>query len=79
MFYRKACIACNTTHCEGIDRVMSGNGYNPLTIAHDDVLALPTDSEAGLFKGAYSVEVPDARYLGHGLNCHFDFANILTP
>jgi hypothetical protein len=57
---------------------MAGNSHDALTVAHDDVLALAHNSEAGLFKRAHGVEVVDAWDLGQGLYGYFDFANILA-
>ena len=60
----KARVAGDAPHGERIDRIVTENGHDALTIAHDDVLALTHDPETGLFQYAHGVEVIDAGDLG---------------
>jgi hypothetical protein len=66
LFNGKTSIANDTTHCNCIDGVVTGNRENPLPITHHDMFALTHDLEAGLLKRANCVEVVNARYLGQG-------------
>jgi hypothetical protein len=57
---------------------MARDRHDPLAVAHDDVLALAHDLEAGLLQRTHGVEMIDAWDLGQGSDDNFDFANILT-
>lgn len=71
-------VASDTAHRECIDRIVAGDNHDALTIAHDDMLALAHNPESSFFERADGVKVIDARDLGHALDCHFDFANLLA-
>ena len=78
LFDREPGIANKTTHRERVDWIVPGEGENPLSIGHHDVLALARDPESGLFEGSHSIEMIDAGNLGHGLHRDFDFANLFA-
>ena len=74
---RKAGIAGDAAHSERVHRVVPGNGHNPPSVGHDDVLALPGNVEAGLFEGFDCPKVRDTGYLRHALRRDLHFPQIL--
>jgi hypothetical protein len=72
-------VARDTTHGERVDRVVARDRHDALSVAHDDVLSLAHEPEAGFLECAYGVQVIDARDLGQGLDDHFDLADVLAP
>ena len=63
--HRKAGIANDATHRLGIHGIVSRDGENADTVAHDDVLALSNDPETSLFQRPYRVLMVDAGDLRH--------------
>ena len=57
---RQTRIASDPAHGEGIDGIVPRDGNDAHTIAHDDMLSLTGDIEAGLLERAHSVKVIDA-------------------
>jgi len=53
-------IASDAAHGECIDGIVSRDGNDAHTIAHDDMLSLTRDMKAGLLERAHSVKVIDA-------------------
>jgi hypothetical protein len=53
-------ITGNSAHRECVHRIVARNRDNPLAVRHDDMLALPSDTETGLFKRPHCVKVIDA-------------------
>ena len=65
--------------CQGVDRVVSWDGDDPLAIGHYDVLrALASEAEPGLLKGTDDPLMGHARNLRHGLNRDVDFPNFVV-
>ena len=64
LLHRKASIACDAAHCDGVNRVVTRNGEDSRPVAHDDVLALAKDSEARFFERPDCIKMVDARELG---------------
>ena len=60
LLYGKAGVASDAAHGERIDRIVTRNGHDALTVAHDDVLSLTHDPETSLLQRAYGVEMIDA-------------------
>ncbi len=58
---RQPGILSDSTHGVCIDRVVSGDGHDPLTVGHDNVLALSRNSEANLLKCPNGSEMFDPR------------------
>jgi hypothetical protein len=75
---RKASVANDAAHRDGVDRVVARNGQDARTIAHYDMLPLAKDRKSGLFERSYCVKMIDARKLGQGSTCHFDDPNVLA-
>jgi len=65
LFHRKAGIAGNTAHGEGVDWTTSWNYQSAVPLPHDDVFTLPLDNEAGAFQGANGVLMINAGNLWH--------------
>jgi len=53
--------ADNHRHGVGVDGIVAGDRDDPLPIRHDDVSALPCDTESGFFQGAHRAEMRDSR------------------
>jgi len=58
----EAGVAYDPTHRESVDWIMARDRDNSGTVSHYDVLALASDSKAGLFQGSHGCQVVDARY-----------------
>jgi hypothetical protein len=56
----------DTAHGESVDRVVTRDRQDALTVAHDDVFGLTDNPEPCLLEGAHCIEVVDARELGQG-------------
>ena len=61
---RKAGVAHDAAHGDGVDRVVARNSEDSRPVAHDDVLALAKDNEARLFERPDCIKMIDARELG---------------
>jgi hypothetical protein len=75
--YGQTRIARDCAPGEGVYGIVPGNGHDPLTVAHDDVLALPHYAKTGFFERANGVKVIDAGIFGK-LNDYFNFPNVGT-
>lgn len=63
---RQTRIADDAAHRDRVHGIVTRNSQNARPIAHDDVLALTKNDEAGLFEGAHGIEVIDSRQFGQG-------------
>jgi hypothetical protein len=61
LFDRKASISRNTAHGECVDRIMTRDRDDSLTVAHNDVLPLTHNPKSGFFECSHSVKMIDAR------------------
>jgi hypothetical protein len=61
----KTCIFNNSTHGDRVRRIMSWNGDEMRAVAHDNVLALAHNSEAGLFERLDRPEMINAGKFRH--------------
>ena len=75
----KAGISCDGPHCDGIDRRMPGNREADLSVAHDHVSALASNSVAELLKHLHSVALADSWNSGHWLDKYIGLLNALQP
>ena len=71
-------VAGDAAHGEGIHGVVPGNGEDPDTVRHDDVLALSDDLKACLLQPTYGVLMVDARDSGHALPNDLNLTNHRT-
>jgi hypothetical protein len=53
-------VADNSAHRKCVHWIMTGNGDDPSAIRHDNVFALPGNSEPGFLECLHSCEVIDA-------------------
>jgi hypothetical protein len=58
-------VANDAAHGEGIDRVVTRNGKNALSIRHDDVFSLPQNAKSSLLQSAYCVEMGNPWKFSH--------------
>ena len=68
-------VAGDSAHGECVDGIVARNRDDSGVIGHDDVFALPRDSETGLLERANGVEMVDSRNARHGLDGDFDFVD----
>ena len=73
---REAGVLDDAAHRDRIHRVVPWDGHNPLSVRHDDVFALPGNTESGLFERPDGSKVGDPGYLWHSLRRDFDFPQI---
>jgi len=74
---REAGVLDDAAHSDRIYRVVPWDGHNSLSVSHDDVFALPCDTESGLFERPNGPKVGNSGYFGHSLRWDFDFPQIL--
>lgn len=72
---RQAGIPRNPTHRERVDRIVPWNRQDPVSIGHDDMLALASDPEPDLLKRANCIKMIDTGDAGHALY-DLDFADL---
>jgi hypothetical protein len=58
-------IAYDSAHRESVDGVVTRDRDDSGVVGHDDVFALPCDSEPGLLERANGVEMIDSGNTGH--------------
>ena len=77
-FHRHPGIFYYSAHRQGIHRIVTRNGDEMRTVAHDDVFAVADNLKSCLFERLHRAEMIDARNLRHRLNRHFHFAHVGT-
>lgn len=66
----------DATHGKRLNGIVAWDGDLADAIAHDDVLSLPNDLKAGLFKSADGIEMMNPRDFRHGLQLDFHIAHL---
>ena len=73
---REAGVLDDAAHSNRIYGVVPWDGHNPLSVRHDDVFALPGNTEPGLFERPNGSKVRNSGYFWHSLRWDFDFPQI---
>lgn len=63
LLYRETCVTNDTAHRDRIDRVVTRDGEDAISIAHHDVFTLTHESKSCLLQRAHGVKVIDSRNL----------------
>jgi hypothetical protein len=63
LFETKPRITDNPTHRKCVDWIVARNGEDPCTVCHDNMCALPQNSEASFLQCSHSAKVIDSRQL----------------
>ncbi len=74
-FFTEPGIADDSAHGKCIDGVVPGNGDDPDTVGHHDVLALPGDAEARFLQSPHRILMGDTRNARHVLRSDLNFAD----
>jgi hypothetical protein len=61
----ESCVTNDSTHGEGIHRVVARNRKDALAVRHDDMFTLPQNAESSPLQGPNSVKVGDSWKLAH--------------
>ena len=74
-FFTEPSIADDAAHRKCVDGVVPGDGDDPHTVGHHDVLALPCDAEARFLQSSYRLLMVDTRNARHVLRSDLYFAD----
>jgi hypothetical protein len=69
LFFTETGITKDASHRERVDGIVPGDGEDPNTVGHHDVLPLSSDPKACLLQGADGVLMVDTRNARHVLQC----------
>ena len=78
VFFAESGITDDAAHRERVDGIVPGNGDDPNTVGHHDVLALPGDPKARLLQSPDGVLMVDTRNARHVLRADVHFADDCT-
>jgi hypothetical protein len=72
---RQSGVLNDSAHRERINWIVSGDGHDPPTVGHDDVLTLPRNPKPGPLECPNGSEVIDTGYARHSLG-DLDLPNV---
>ena len=78
VFFSEPGITDDAAHRECVDGIVPGNGDDPNTVGHHDVLALSSDPKARFLQSPDGVLMVDTRNARHVLRSDLDFADDRT-
>jgi len=77
-FLGEASIAHDTCHRVCVHRIVARDGDNAAAVGHDDVLALPGNAKASLFKSMDCPTMGHSWDLPHRSDLHLDLAHLCS-
>ena len=75
LFFTEPSITDDAAHRERVDGIVPGNGDDPNTVGHHDVLALSRDPKSRLLQSPDGVLMVDTRNARHVLRGDLHFAD----